>query len=351
MKPILEVDQIYCAYEGTEPVVKDLSFHVRPGDITTLLGPSGCGKTTTLRAIAGFEPLLNGSIKLDSVTLSDHSQTVLPEKRSIGMVFQDYALFPHLTVLQNVCFGLDKLAKSDREQVARHYLEVVRLASFADRYPDELSGGQQQRVALARALAPKPKLLLMDEPFSNLDGDLRRKLAHDVREILISEGITSILVTHDQEEAFSISDHIAVIHNGTLEQYDTPFNIYHEPSNRFVATFIGLGHFLRGTALDPSQISTEAGVIKGNRAYQWEPGTPVDVLLRPDDIVPDADSQLTALIIAKKFTGAATLYTMRLSTGSVVESLFSSHLDYEVGDFVNIRVDPDHLIAFSAAGE
>src|SRR5690606_36748708 len=192
------------------------------------------------------------------------------------------------------------------------------------RYPHELSGGQQQRVALARALAPEPELLLLDEPFSNLDGDLRRRLSHEVREILKSRGTSAILVTHDQEEAFAVSDQVGVLQNGQLEQWDTPFNLYHEPLTPFVASFIGQGYFIRGQLIDPETVQTEPGIIRGNRAYTWPPGSSVDVLLRPDDIVYAPQSTLKALIVGKTFLGASTLYRLQLPTGNQLEGIFAS---------------------------
>ena len=264
------------------------------------------------------------------------------------MVFQDYALFPHLSVAENVAFGIRK--QPNAERATQELLELVKLGNLAKRYPHELSGGQQQRIALARALAPEPKLLLLDEPFSNLDGELRRRLSHEVREILKARGTSAILVTHDQEEAFAVSDHVGVFKDGRLEQWDTPFNLYHEPLTPFVASFIGQGYFIRGQLLGPETVQTELGMIRGNRAYTWAQGSAVDVLLRPDDIVPDESSELKARIVGKTFLGAATLYRLQLPTGSQLESIFPSHADHQPGDEVGIRVAADHLVAFPALG-
>src|SRR5690606_2802137 len=269
-------------------------------------GPSGCGKTTTLRAIAGFEPVQEGEIELGGQVISRAGFTLAPEKRRIGMVFQDYALFPHLNVADNLAFGIRK--HPERERITAELLELVKLGHLGKRFPHELSGGQQQRVALARALAPEPQLLLLDEPFSNLDGELRRRLSHEVRDILKARGTSAILVTHDQEEAFAVSDHVGVFKEGRLEQWDTPYNLYHEPLTPFVASFIGQGYFIRGLMVDPQSVQTELGVLQGNRAYAAIKGSAVDVLLRPDDIVPAADSGLHAQVVGKTFLGAATLY-------------------------------------------
>ncbi|MBW7472781.1 ABC transporter ATP-binding protein [Marinobacter sp. M216] len=342
---LLEVNNLSCGYGG-DSVIRDVSFALSHGDIGCLLGPSGCGKSTILRALAGFLPLNSGEICLQSQAISLPGRTLPPEKRRIGMVFQDYALFPHLTIADNVGFGLRKMPKADRRQKVMELLDVVHLRDLADNYPHELSGGQQQRVALARALAPEPTLILLDEPFSNLDADLRRRLSLDVREILKTLGISAILVTHDQQEAFAMCDQVAVLRDGQIQQWDVPYNLYHEPSNRFVASFVGQGGFVPGKALGPDTIESELGVIRGNRAYKWSPGTLVDVLIRPDDILYDPDSELRPKVVEKTFAGTSTLYRFRCSEETEFEALFRSHLDFHLGETVPVRVEADHLIAF-----
>jgi iron(III) transport system ATP-binding protein len=263
------------------------------------------------------------------------------------MVFQEYALFPHMTVRDNIAFGLHRGPhRRTRAERLEEMLALTDLAPLADRYPHELSGGQQQRVALARALAPKPDLVLLDEPFSNLDTDLRERLTVEVREILRSQGATAIVVTHDQHEAFAIADQVGVMDAGRIVQWDTPYNLYHEPVDRFVADFVGQGRFLPGRLLDPERLATEAGEIRGNRAFVWPPGTEVDVLLRPDDIVPDPDGPLAARVTNKAFKGAEILYTLKLDAGPSLLSLFPSHLNHEVGETVRVRIDAEHLVAF-----
>ena len=344
---VLELNNLACGYAGHK-VVEDLSIHLRAGDIGCLLGPSGCGKTTTLRSIAGFESVSAGEIRLDGQVISSPTRSVPPEQRRIGMVFQDYALFPHLTVAQNVAFGINK--HPDRLRIVAELLELVNLGKLGQRYPHELSGGQQQRVALARALAPEPRLLLLDEPFSNLDGELRRRLSGEVRDILKARGISAMLVTHDQSEAFAVCDQVGVLREGHLQQWDTPYNLYHEPLTPFVASFIGQGYFIRGQLIDPETVQTELGVIRGNRAYQLPTGSAVDVLLRPDDIVGRDDSALTATITGKVFLGASTLYRLELPTGSVLEAIFPSHDDHPLGEVLGIEVSADHLVVFAAQG-
>ncbi|MGH8376418.1 MAG: ABC transporter ATP-binding protein, partial [Pseudomonas sp.] len=307
---LLNLRELACGYHG-QRVVQNLNLHLNAGDIGCLLGSSGCGKTTTLRAIAGFEPVHEGEIQLAGEVISKPGFTLAPEKRRIGMVFQDYALFPHLTVAENIAFGIRKHPQQAR--VVEEMLELVKLGGLGKRFPHELSGGQQQRVALARALAPEPQLLLLDEPFSNLDVELRRRLSHEVRDILKSRGTSAILVTHDQEEAFAVSDHVGVFKEGRLEQWDTPYNLYHEPLTPFVASFIGQGYFIRGQLTSPESVQTELGELRGNRAYNWAHGSSVDVLLRPDDIVHAPDSALKARIVGKSFLGAATFYRLQLS--------------------------------------
>ncbi|MCK4742655.1 MAG: ABC transporter ATP-binding protein [Sulfuriflexus sp.] len=347
MKTLLEVNNIECHYDG-RPAVSDLSLQVNEGDIVCLLGPSGCGKTTVLRAIAGFENVHKGEIKLGDQVLSRAGYTRPPHQRNLGMVFQDYALFPHMNVCQNICFGLRDMSKLAMKTISEDMLNVVGLAGFGERYPHELSGGQQQRVALARALAPNPDVILLDEPFSNLDVELRERLSIDVRNILKGQGITAIVVTHDQNEAFAIGDQIGVMHEGQILQWDTAYNLYHEPENRFVADFIGQGVFLKGTLIAPDTINTEIGHVKGNRAYEWPKGAAVDLLLRPDDIVPDDSGELIGRVINKAFKGAEIMYTLQLSTGSRVLSMFPSHHLHEIGDEVGIRIAADHMVAFQS---
>lgn len=238
---LLELDHLSLAYDtpkGLRPIVQNLTLGLPAGHIGCLLGESGCGKTTVLRAIAGFEPLRAGRILLDGAVISSPGKQIAPEKRRVGMMFQDYALFPHLSVAQNVAFGLRRLERAARARRVEEMLALVGLAHAAHSYPHEISGGQQQRVALARALAPAPDLLLLDEPFSNLDVDTRERLAFEVRDILNTTGHTAILVTHNQAEAFAIADRIGVMTAGRIAQWDTPYNLHHHPADGFVRDFI-----------------------------------------------------------------------------------------------------------------
>ena len=347
MSALLQVSNILVAYDHT-PVVHDLSLHLRKGEFGCLLGPSGCGKTTLLRAIAGFEPVANGRIEIDGACVSTAGSTVAPEQRRIGMVFQDNALFPHLNVEGNIDFGIRALRSGERRARVNEMLDMMGLQGLGGRYVHELSGGQQQRVALARALAPRPALMLLDEPFSSLDADLRRRLAREVRQILGELQITGLLVTHDQNEAFALADHVGVMRGGELLQWDSAYNLYHEPGDRFVANFVGQGVFLRGTLVDSDAVQTELGQLRGNRAYQLRAGQAVDVLLRPDDIVRDSNSEIRATVLGRAFKGADILYSLALASGTSILSLFPSHHYHAIGEQVGIRVAADHLVIFPA---
>ena len=333
------------AYDRT-PVLQGVSFEVEPGMIACLLGASGCGKTTVLRCIAGFEPVLSGTVALDGVVMSAKNLLVPPEQRRIGVVFQDYALFPHLTIAGNIAFGLRGASAAEREARVVELLGVVGLSDQGKKYPQELSGGQQQRVALARALAPRPQLLLLDEPFSNLDVEMRERLSIEVRDILKREKITAVLVTHDQHEAFNIADMVGIMKDGRIEQWDTPYRIYHEPQTRYAADFIGQGLFLPGTIIDNGQIRLELGEFVPGTAAHWPAGTAVDVLLRPDDVLHDDESPMQATVLHKAFRGAEFLYTLRLPDGGLVYSLVPSHHNHAIGEKIGIRLELDHLVAF-----
>lgn len=355
LSPHLTVDGIHVRYRSgrrDHNIIRGLSFALEKGQIGCLLGPSGCGKTTVLRSIAGFEPVTAGRISLGGRELSNGSMTAPPETRQVGVVFQDYALFPHLSVADNVGFGLRKLASDERAARVRKLLDVVGLSAIGDKFPHELSGGQQQRVALARALAPQPDLLLLDEPFSNLDVDLRERLALEVREILGALGTTAVLVTHDQHEAFAIADRIGVMQEGVIVQWDTAYNLYHRPETRFVADFIGQGVFTPGTVdFASGRVQIELGslplwqgleVCSPEERHQPK----VDVLLRADDVIHDDASPVQAEVVRKAFRGAEFLYTLRLASGQQLLALVPSHHDHAIGERIGIRLEADHVVTF-----
>jgi len=348
MTELLRVDRLAHAYTGM-PVLCDVSFSLATGRIAALLGPSGCGKTTLLRCIAGFERPQAGRVLLQGLTVASGTQFVPPEARGVGVVFQDLALFPHLTVADNVAFGLRALARGERGQRVQELLAHVGLDGFGKRFPHELSGGQQQRVALARALAPRPRLLLLDEPFSSLDRELRERLAVDVRALVRALGITALLVTHDQQEAFAMADDVGVMRAGQLVQWDTPYNLYHRPADRFVAGFVGMGTVLPAVVAADGLLDTEFGRLPQRDGHvAFMPGARVQVLLRPDDIIHDDASAHAARVVGRTFRGADFLYTLELDSGQRVLSLVPSHHDHADGERIGIRVDVEHIVAFAA---
>jgi iron(III) transport system ATP-binding protein len=352
----LQINQLDVRYPGRAvPAVSNVTLGVRSGDIGVLIGPSGCGKTTLLRAVAGLEAVSGGHILLSGRTVSEPGRTEPAERRRVGMVFQDYALFPHLNVGRNVSFGLQHLPRVQREHRLREVLALVGLDDAQDRYPHELSGGQQQRVALARALAPGPDLLLLDEPFSNLDVELRERLAQEVRNIIKAARTTALLVTHDQLEAFALGDVIGVMHEGHLHQWDDAYSLYHRPATRFVADFIGHGVFTPATLREENgQIVVDTPV--GTLTDVAECPLPCafcegqcDVLLRADDIVHDDLAPVKAEIVRKAFRGSEFLYTLRLASGHTLMAHVPSHHDHRIGEWIGIRAEVDHVVTFNRA--
>ena len=343
----LVVNEISTGYEKGRAVVEDISFTLKEGELGCLLGPSGCGKTTILRAISGFQELSTGSISLDGITLSEPGKAVEPEKRRVGMVFQDHVLFPHLSIAKNIDFGLSRQPETERRKKINSMLDLVGMADYADKYPHELSGGQSQRVALARAIAPQPKLLLMDEPFSNLDAELRESLGYEIQALLKEFEITAIMVTHDQHDAFALGDQIGVMSNGQLLQWDSSFNLYHAPNSRFVANFIGDGVFVKGSMVEDNVVVTNFGEIRGETVDSNYLGKEIDLLIRPDDVKHDANSSIRGKVTRKAFKGAQTLYTICTESGDELMSLVPSHDDYEIGDVIGIVIDADHLVCFT----
>jgi iron(III) transport system ATP-binding protein len=341
---------------GKKTVLQGVSLNLEPGQIGCLLGPSGCGKTTALRLIAGFEQPSSGAILIKNFPVAGPGLFVPAEKRRVGLVFQDYALFPHLNVSDNIAFGLGHLTPAERQKRVAEMLGLVGLAGEARSWPHQLSGGQQQRVALARALAPKPRLLLLDEPFSNLDVDLRERLSLEVRDILKHEGITALLVTHDQHEAFAMADQIGVMNEGVIQQWDTPYNLYHRPKNRFVADFIGQGVLLPGIVRGANRVEIELGLLEsvspaecdGDSCLVYGEGATVEVLIRPDDIQHDDASPLLAEVERRAFRGAEFVYTLKLASGTRLLALVPSHHNHAIGEKIGIRLQVDHVVAFRA---
>ena len=349
----LEVSQLTVHYPGSaRAAVDQVSLSLSAGEMGVLIGPSGCGKTTLLRAIAGLEPVRQGQVRMAGDLISDAQHRVPVEQRQIGMVFQDYALFPHLSVQDNIRFGLHAWPRHAQAQRVQEVLTLVGLQSNAHRFPHELSGGQQQRVALARALAPKPRLMLLDEPFSNLDIDMRERLAKEVRDILKEAQTTALFVTHDQMEAFSVGDVIGVMSQGRLHQWEEAYTLYHRPATRFVAEFIGHGVFAPATVREVDAqvvVETPVGVLRDVAECPlpsaFDHGQ-CDVLLRADDIVHDDLADVKAEILDKDFRGAEFLYTLRLPSGQKLMALVPSHHDHKIGEWIGIRVEVDHVVTF-----
>jgi iron(III) transport system ATP-binding protein len=342
----LILDKVTVNYDGVS-AISDASFSLNEGEIGCLLGPSGCGKTTLLRSIAGFESVADGSISLHGKRISTANYTQVPEERAVGMVFQDFALFPHLNVVKNVGFGLGHLTSSEKDNRISEMLSLVDLENVSKRFPHELSGGQQQRVALARALAPSPQILLLDEPFSNLDAELRTQLAAEVRTLLKQNKVTTLLVTHDQDEAFAMADKIALLNSGKIVQTDTPYEIYHKPGSLFAADFIGKGTIINVAIDAAGLLGNNLGSLSIN-ALPNETGNSVKLLVRPDDIAYDDTSDTKLSIVSKSFLGPNYLYELALDDGQRVPCLTHSHIDIPVGNELPVRFDLRHVVIFNA---
>lgn len=341
---LLELERLSCTYAG-QPAVTGLSLRLQPGELGCLLGPSGCGKTTLLRAIAGFHAPDAGTLRLRGVD----ALALPPEKRGLGFVFQDLALFPHLSLADNVGFGLHAMAAGARRERVVQTLALLDLQDLAQRYPHEVSGGQQQRTAVARSLAPRPDLLLLDEPFSSLDADLRGRLRDDLRALLKRLGIAALLVTHDQEEAFAFADTVGVMDAGQLLQWAPGYELYHRPATPFVASFVGEGRFLPARVLAGGRVATALGDLTVTGALPYPVGSQVRVLLRPDDLMPSEDDGFEAEVSAVAFRGAESLHTLRLADGTSLTALFPSHQQREPGDRIRVRPDLAHVVVFPAA--
>ena len=394
---VLELCDLQKHY-GTETVVDHLSLSVNSGEILTLLGPSGCGKTTTLRLIAGLEAVDGGIVRLNGKNVTG-SSFVPPEQRGVGVVFQEFALFPHLTARENVAFGLTDHSSAETDHRVDELLELVDLPDQSESYPDELSGGQQQRVALARSLAPEPDILLLDEPFSNLDVDLRVAMREEVRRILKEAGVTAISVTHDQEEALSISDRVAVMSDGHIEQVGKPEAVFQHPESRFVASFLGYASFIPGY-VSGDVVQTEVGTVPREQIHGLASEynqTRIDLLVRPDDVSvcqsnPDrndrqtrdhgnmtadgagahaqftnttkttsspisgttadeyADTQINEYgcgeVVARRYLGPTFLYEVELETGESVQCMHNHDEDIPESGVVDIEINADHELAW-----
>lgn len=342
MSCALLIEDLTCSYNGT-PVLKDLSLKVEKGEIVCLLGASGCGKTTLLKAMAGLIPLTKGSLSIGCRVMEDAATIVPPEKRNIGMIFQDYALFPHLTVGKNIAFGLKGMSSIDKETRVNDMLELVHLKGLEDRYPHQLSGGQQQRVAIARALANKPDLLLLDEPFSNIDTQVRQDLIKEIRRIFKAQGVTAIFVTHSREEAFAFSDKLAVMNKGVIEQYGTATELYYRPSSRFVADFLGYGSYVPVNVNESGEMQTPLGNWS---VSEFVPEGESFWLLRPQHLTIDASDDGEAIVRDQQFMGDSSRYLIDVNGHQL---LVHAHEPIEIGQRVNLHIREHQPVLFPAS--
>jgi iron(III) transport system ATP-binding protein len=339
---VLSLDSVTKGYPGVV-AVDDVSLRLRQGEILAVLGPSGCGKSTLLRAIAGLVRVDGGEIRTGDRLVAGRGTWVPPERRAVGMVFQDSALFPHLSVEGNVAFGLPRNLPDRRERV-EEMLRLVGLRTLADRYPHELSGGEQQRVALARALAPRPFVVLLDEPFSHLDRNLRTQVREETLQVLRAAHATAVLVTHDQEEALAVGDRIAVMRSGRLEQVGVPTEVFHSPASRFVATFMGEADFLPGS-VNGQKASTALGELA---VQPGAPAGPVEVMVRPHDLVLSRDEHGNGVVVRTEFRGAASLLDVALDDGTRLRVLQPHTRPVATGIRVNVWSVAEHpLVAFA----
>lgn len=341
---MINLKDIGVSYDKKNYILENLSLEIGDGELVSLLGPSGCGKTTTLRVIAGLINPSKGRFFLDDADMTD----IPVHKRNFGMVFQSYALFPHLTIYENIAFGL-KLKKTDKETIAKKVAEVVEvcgLSGLENRYPKQLSGGQRQRVALARAIIIEPKLLLLDEPLSNLDAKLRLSMRLEIKRIQKALGITTVFVTHDQEECFSISDKVAIMNKGVIEQYDTPENIYRYPKTKFVASFIGFENFVKAKNNGSGKFVTENGVEYEASALEDVSNEDVMLTIRPEDIKiyeENTANRLKADIKIRTFLGKAYQYEADTAVGKLLITC-DDRTKYEIGDTVYLEFPKEKLI-------
>ena len=337
LAPALVLEGVSKRY-GSTVAADSVDIVATPGELVTLVGPSGCGKSTTLRPVAGLERPDAGTIRIAGEVVADRRHFQQPEQRRVGLVFQDHALFPHLTVAHNVAFGLHKMPRTDREARVGEVLDLVRLGHLAARYPHELSGGEQQRVALARALAPRPAVVLMDEPFSSLDESLRAQVRADTVAVLRETGTTGMLVTHDQTEALSVGDRVVVMRGGRVEQVDTPERVFEQPASRFVASFMGDADFLPAHVRD-ALLTCEIGVVSTVPGWA-DCDVDVDVVLRPHEVALAVDPHSAAHVVAVEYHGAFVLHTVQLASGATLRSWQPHAVRHPVGTAVAVSVVP-----------
>ena len=354
----LNITDLTCTYRGyNKPILSGLNLSLKEGEIACLLGKSGCGKSTLLKAIAGLITPKSGSIELHGKLVSTPTHLTPPERRGIGMIFQDYALFPHLTVFDNVAFSLRKhTAKQVRRRV-QEMLELVNLNALNQRYPHELSGGQQQRVAIARALANNPSVLLLDEPFSNIDSQVRQHLVREIRDILKQQNVAGLFVTHSREEGFAFADTIAMMGRGRIMQQGTAFELYHQPKNLFIADFMGAGNLLPAKIEDEFHVKTPMGQVKSTSPLPVYNGDQLEIFIRPQMLRLSAanSSERTsprAKITQQKFMGRSILSEIQLECCQGSYQLISEHgSPVEMDSSVHLDIPPHELMLFDREGQ
>lgn len=341
----LEIEDVSLSIEGNL-ILDNLSLNIDEHEIISLIGPSASGKSSLLRIIAGFENISSGKVKLNGLIVDDRSTIVQPQNRNIGIIFQDLALFPHLSCKDNIIFGITNYSEDHKRQRLDRLCNLLDITSIKDKFPHEISGGQQQRIAIARALAPGPEILLLDEPFSALDEELKETLIHDVKNLLKEEKITTIVITHNIKEAFQLSDKIAFLDNKKIIQFDTAYNLYHKPYTKEIANFCGIGSFIKGTVIDNNHVSTILGDLFGDTS-KYKVGSNVSVMIRPDDIIHDDNSSQSAKVLEKIFFGSDFLYKLELSEGEKIFCYTPSHHNHAINEVIGIKPVIDHLILFS----
>ena len=341
----LEIEDVSLSIEGNL-ILDNLSLNIDEHEIISLIGPSASGKSSLLRIIAGFENISSGKVKLNGLIVDDRSTIVQPQNRNVGIIFQDLALFPHLSCKDNIIFGITNYSEDHKRQRLDRLCNLLDITSIKDKFPHEISGGQQQRIAIARALAPGPEILLLDEPFSALDEELKETLIHDVKNLLKEEKITTIVITHNIKEAFQLSDKIAFLDNKKIIQFDTAYNLYHKPYTKEIANFCGIGSFIKGTVIDSNHVSTILGDLFGDTS-KYKVGSNVSVMIRPDDIIHDDNSSQSAKVLEKIFFGSDFLYKLELSEGEKIFCYTPSHHNHAINEVIGIKPVIDHLILFS----
>jgi len=326
-------------------ILDDVNLKIDTGEIVSLMGSSASGKTSLIRSIAGFHNITSGMIQIDGEIVDDSISRSDVAMRNVGVIFQDLALFPHLTVRENICFGLNNVDSAQQQNRAKKLEDLLSIENITDRYPNQISGGQQQRVAIARAIAPKPNLLLLDEPFSALDYELKDNLMNDIMKLIKSENITAILITHSAEEAFKMSDKIAFISNNTITQFANPYDIYHRPASKEIANFFGISSYIKAKITDSSHINCILGDFVG-MVDQYNKDDKVELLIRPDYIIHDDNSLFSAKVTEKTFRGSDFLYKLELKDGQNIFCYAPSHHNHQVNEVIGIKLDLDHLVIF-----